>query len=471
MRPTFGNAEKISMLSAVEIKVKVIRDAPERSLEVPALLTSEGVLEVLVDYFVSSSKSISWMMKRRWAVKKFLQFMSVSPAHIDPKALFSNFARTLETGTFEIGSGLDKSGLCWFPMRNVDAQGIINGLTDLFDWMHARGYVEVHPNPFVEASASGKALVEAAYQHRRNAAFLGHSWAINFSSSTQGKMLNRRTVTIASPAGSSEVPAFPEDRFNELLFSGFKVDGQLNYRNMLITILMHGAGFRVSEPFHLFISDVERDPENSRSARVLIHHPEQGSVPILSGLSGFSKASNRSAYLMEQWALPARNRILGTKHAGWKGGKHTQSGGARFFPAYWFPPHLGEMYLELWAAYLIQVARHKRDHPFAFINLTGNLAGEMLSMKAFRKAHGDACERIGLTVSKELGTTPHGHRHAYARRLVACGVQDVIRQRCLHHSNIKSQEVYTTPLTSQVVLELRAASTRLSSSLDSTASL
>lgn len=48
---------------------------------------------------------------------------------------------------------------------------------------------------------------------------------------------------------------------------------------MLITLLLHGAGFRESEPFHLYISDVFPDPSNPSQAKVLIHHPSHGGAP------------------------------------------------------------------------------------------------------------------------------------------------------------------------------------------------
>lgn len=64
----------------------------------------------------------------------------------------------------------------------------------------------------------------------------------------------------------------------ELLTEGFKVGRGLDLRNILITLLLHGAGFRASEPFHLYVSDVIPDPSNERSALVqamgIAHHFE-----------------------------------------------------------------------------------------------------------------------------------------------------------------------------------------------------
>jgi site-specific recombinase XerC len=64
------------------------------------------------------------------------------------------------------------------------------------------------------------------------------------------------------------VKFFSEDRMADLLFKGFIVPGKqkslrieerLNLRDILITMLMHYGGLRMSEPFHLYIHDVIPD--------------------------------------------------------------------------------------------------------------------------------------------------------------------------------------------------------------------
>jgi integrase len=93
----------------------------------------------------------------------------------------------------------------------------------------------------------------------------------------------------------------------------------------------------------------------------------------------------------------------------------------------------------------------------------------MYSMAHFVKAHARACERIGLTVSKGLGTTPHGHRHAYGRRLVAGGFsQDLIR-RFMHHANLESQVVYTTPTSREIMDSMSVGLERMNLGLNAMA--
>jgi hypothetical protein len=105
--------------------------------------------------------------------------------------------------------------------------------------------------------------------------------------------------------------------------------------------------------------------------------------------------------------------------------------GRYYMRAHWFQPQYGELFLELWNHYLKEVGGVERHHPFAFINL---LRGEMYCLSHYAKAHAAACERVGLKVAKELGTTPQGHRNAYCRRLSEAGVAPEIARHCMHFS-------------------------------------
>ena len=74
------------------------------------------------------------------------------------------------------------------------------------------------------------------------------------------------------------------------------------------------------------------------------------------------------------------------------------------------------------------LARYFRiHHPFAFIPP----AGEPYPVATFKHRHRRAVERIGLTVAKALGTTPHGHRPAYRQALGAAGIApDLVHWPC-----------------------------------------
>lgn len=446
----------------VTVKSRVFTDATGVFTEIPALLTPVGVLEPLLDYCLSHThdRSLSWMDKVIRSVHIFLEYMQSNPAERDTYRLFQNFAQRLNTGTIDRATGLDPSGLCWSPRPPQTAAHIVANLTGFFDWLAETRPAAAKLNPKCVGSLFDRTMTEAAYQYRRDRAFLGHTWAANATSEPTGHRVQPQRLPKVE---KGEPPAFPDDRFNELLANGFKTGIRHDYRNILITLLLHGAGFRESEPFHLYIEDVFPDPADSQLAVVLIHHPTLGAAPGgWRGADGKPKKGNRATYLAEKYGLSPRTGRMGSRGAGWKGGTHDE----RYYKrAYWFPPEYGKAFLQIWYRYLDEIVRVDRSHPFAFVNLRRNPVGEMYSLAQYNKAHTAACARIGLTVSKGLGTTPHGHRHAYGRRLKNAGVDGTFIRRFMHHSSIESQAVYTQPTTKETVAALEAGAQRLRESL------
>jgi hypothetical protein len=442
----------------VTVKARVYTDTTGVHTELPVLLTSAGVLEPLLDYclYRSHDRSLTWMAKVTRSVRMFLEYLQTNPAERDTYRLFQNFAQRLYTGTFDRQTGLDPSGLCWAPRSPQDASHVITQLSDFFDWLGEMRPEAARLNPRYAAGAFDRQTDEAAYQYRRSKAFLGHTWAANASPAGTGHRVRGRRLPRVD---KGEPPTFPDERFEELLVKGFCAAGRRDYRGMLVTLLLHGAGFRESEPFHLYIPDVFPDPTNPTAAEVFIHHPSYGAAPAdWRDQRGRPRKGNRAEYLGHQFGLVPRTELMDRRHAGWKGGMHD---GAYYKQAYWFLPEYGEWFLHLWHRYLEQVARVERNHPFAFINLNREPLGGMYSLSQFNKAHAAACERIGLTVSKALGTTPHGHRHGYGRRLRNAGIDKTLIRRFMHHASLESQEVYTQANTREALAALEAAAQRL----------
>lgn len=442
----------------VNIKARVFTDETNVYTEIPALLTASGVLEPLIDYFLhrSHDRSLEWMRKVTRSVRLFLEYLQVNPTERDTYRLFQNFAQRLYTGTFDRGTGIDATGLCWSPRSPHDAARIITHLTDFFDWLGEMRPGASNINPRYAGGLFDRQTDEAAYQYRRNKAFLGHTWAKNATSRSTGHRVRYRDLPRVN---QGEPPAFPEDRFEDLLSRGFRTGAQHDYRGILITLLLHGAGFRESEPFHLYVQDVFPDPSSPQQAKVLIHHPHFGAAPASWRDEQVpSRKSNRAEYLAHHFGLAPRTDLMDRRHAGWKGGTHD---GAYYKQAYWFLPEYGEWFLALWYRYLKQVAHFERDHPFAFVNLKREPFGAMYTLTQYNKAHAAACKRIGLNVGKAFGTTPHGHRHAYGQRLKRAGIDKALIRRFMHHSCIESQEIYTRPSAHEARIALDTAAQRL----------
>ena len=331
----------------VNVKARVFTDATGVYTEMPALLTPSGVLEPLVDYFlVRDDRSINWMIKTVRAVRMFLEYLHANPGENDPRQLFVNFAQRLYTGTANRDTGLDSSGLCWRRRSAQDARHIIIHLSDFLDWLSETRPVLTTVNRGYAGSAYDQLVDEKAYQYRRNKAFLGHLWD-RFISRVNGHRVRARRLPIVQ---SGNPPAFPEERFMDLLLKGFKVCGHYDYRSMLITLLLHGGGFRESEPFHLYVGDVHSvaNPPNENRAVVRIHHPTYGAAPAdwLDAL-GLPKLGTRAAYLAERYGLVPRTELMDCRGAGWKGGMHD---GLYYKETHWFPLKYGELFFTSVAA-------------------------------------------------------------------------------------------------------------------------
>jgi len=443
----------------VTIRARVYSDSSGIYTEVPALLTPAGVLEPVLDYCLSRShdRSLMWMRKVIYSVRMFIEYLQANPAERQTYRLFQNFAQRLYTGTFDRETGLDPSGLCWPPRSPQNASHVITHLSDFFGWLNEERPGTDKVNPRFAGNAFDQQVDEAAYEYRRSKAFLGHAWATNASPTDSGRRVRSRCPPRVEKA---EPPAFPDDRFEEFLVTGFRAAGRYDYRGMLITLLLHGSGFRESEAFHLYVPDVFPDPTNPRKAMVHIHHPRYGAAPAdWRDKLGRPRNGTRAEYLAHQFGLAPRIDLLGSPQAGWKGGTHD---GPYYKQAYWFLPEYGEWFLQIWYRYLEQVARIERHHPFAFINLNREPVGAVYKLNQYNKAHAAAGERIGLKVSKALGTTPHGHRHAYGRRLENAGVDKSFIRRFMHHSSLESQEVYTRATSLEAQAALERAAQRLS---------
>lgn len=435
----------------VAARARVLSDTTGAVAEIPVLLTSEGPLFPLVQYLLwrKHERSVIWMRKVVQDTALLLAYLQKNAEYYpDLESLFHGFIQRLYSGT--IGpDGLDPSNLYWKPYNHRTIGNILTRLTDFSSWMADRqGHVSL--NPMRAASRYDEFMQMAARASRKNRTFLGHTW----QSISPNSGLARATLARRSPKVNvdDDAIAFPEKHFADLLFHGFVRRGEegssdlakrLQLRDCLITLLMHGAGLRLSECFHLWVTDVQAHPLDASMAVVRIHHPSLGEAPNdWMNERGNPIKGNRAAYLAGKYALKPRTELMNKHFAGWK---DPSLDGNYFMQAYWFQPELGRWFFKLWNLYLRELVDVSRFHPYAFIVQNGATAGAIYNIDNYKQAHARAVRRIGLTPAKALGTTPHGHRHAYGRRLMRAKVDARLIKKALHHKSIASQVVYTTP--------------------------
>lgn len=447
------------MFISVILPRQVYNDNSGSFYEVPVLHTESGHFDSLLDYCIEHrAMSTAWKSKLVFDVQLLLTYMHANPHEQNSELLFQNFASKLQTGTFNSLTGHDPSGLGWSARSPYDAQQVITRLSNFLDWLSKRHPTVVSVNPMVPVSAIDKSVRACAETYRRKYALLGHLW----KAPADEQPTTRKVRVKPGPKVGGEPPAFPDEHFEELMERGFTVGGRTSYRDQAITLLMHGAGFRVSEPMHLYIGDVTRDPADYRKALVRIHHPSIGDAPNdLLDERGRPIRCARLEYLSRKFGLAPRVDLMSKKAAGWKSVVLDEKS---YMRPYWFKPDYAEKFSEVWSKYMEQVADiplHLRNHPYAFINIHREPKGGIYSLDKFITAHGRACERIGLQVEKQLGTTPHGHRHSYGRRLAKAGIEPSLIKKCMHHSTELSQETYTGQTTQEALLALDTAFQRM----------
>jgi Phage integrase family len=223
-------------------------------------------------------------------------------------------------------------------------------------------------------------------------------------------------------------------------------------RNILITLLMHGAGLRCSECFHLWVDDVRQDPSDPTRALVRVGHPSEG-LAEWRDAAGKIVNGTRLEYLGTRGLTP-RHLIRGKEHAGWKGARLD---GKYYIQAHWSDASYAQCFLRLWKEYLTLILPIERRHPWAFIQRDG----AVYKMASFHQDYNNAVKAIGLKPRRSNGTQPHCHRHAYGQRLAEAGISASVIQKTMHHASPESQRVYTEADRHRMQSELNAAKDKM----------
>lgn len=428
----------------------------------------------LIEYFLDygRSRSAGWQREVVRAVGLFIDFLTANREHFRAQAdrpqMLAAFAEALVGGTIGL-DGEDPSGLYWEPKSTSRVTLMLNVLTTFSDWLVNKSD-STSINPWRQATMAEQITYWRRFDKRKASSLLSHTFgkdsAIERSQVARTIAVRRKSIS----SGISAAKSFPDKRIWDLINNGFSVQGKstfddvherLNIRDMMITVLLHGGGLRESEPFHLYVSDIAIDPSNHKSALVRLYHPEQGKAPedYIDPITVKHINADREQYLRVKWKMEPRNLAVGRFHAGWKELKLT-NGRDKYALVHWFPSYWGEVFMTLFKLYITKLRSRHCAHPFLFVSHKANVAGDPYTVDSFRQSHGKAVRRIGLEVRKELGTTPHGHRHAYAQALTDAKVSDDVIQAALHHKSPDSQKVYKEPSAEKMNAVLQAANAK-----------
>ena len=467
----------MNRINHIKVNSKIYRDNTGISIDLPTILVEYNgkvqVLEQLLEYQLKyRTKSMYWHNKLVQVVRLLLDYMNANQDNYkSPKVFFETFAEALYSGTIN-EEGLDPSWLGWLPKKVETANGLLSHLSNFSDWLYEE-YGAVQLNPWREATHYEQKLNWMAQINKSQHCFLGHLDDVHDIPETAKTV--RNLVKRRMPSSSVQTKSFPEEKIGDLLLEGFKktkknteldfID-RYNWRDMAITILMHGGGIRHSEAFHLWLDDVSFTKDGL--AIVRIYHPSEGAVPKKYQMLHNKPIKDRETLLKLKYGLKPRNKYAGDdkRFAGWKNPLLDDTD-EKFMQVYWYEKKWGYIFTQVWKNYLIQRRREgiPEINPYAFVSNFREYKGDMLTIRAQRESYEKAVKKIGLKVAKNIGTTPHAHRHAYGQRLSRDGFDSLIIRHCMHHKSMESQEVYTQPTIATVTETLNGATTALDSGL------
>ena len=267
------------------------RGQPVARMPVLFALTACGVAAPfgpLIQFFRDEGPRMRLSRQREmaWAIGLLLDFLTaygqdLASAPVD--ALFA-FVHAVRGGTSP-GSRLERAGLCWPERSHNRAARCLALVSEFTDWLSNRtGRIAM--NPWAQASPAERLVLMRRAERRSANALLGHvAMQRRGEGSQRSRAVSLRREHNDAPGGT--VYAFDEQHFERLVHRGFARNAppgaalhrRLRLRDLMITLLLHGGGLRESEPFHLFVGDVDVDPDRPEVARVRVYHPENGAAP------------------------------------------------------------------------------------------------------------------------------------------------------------------------------------------------
>lgn len=409
--------------------------------------------------------SISWEQQFNQSIRLLLDYSIANAGYFkNPKEMFENFAYRLEKGTIN-KSGYDPTCLRWEPRSVGSYNRMITHITNFSDWLYdEKGGKSALLNPMKEASSAEKIINLAAFNHRKNNSFLKHTYSDDQKNEAVNHARNVSRRQDNSLANTEPKKSFPEDKFWDLLFIGFKKKTATEntpfheaYRidYMLITMLMHLGGLRKSEPFHLFIDDII---PNKEGQNIKVYDPQIGLAPAFARLKYGDQHLTRSQFLAKEYGMTDRKTAKGPYHAGFKDSALIDKG--KYFEVFFFGyPELQKFFYELFRLYLTTRVQplSSNDHRYLFTGPDGS----PLKLGTFDKAHQSAVRKIGLEPLLDHGGAEHCHRHAYGKRLAGVKVDPLFIKGAMHHKSLDSQKIYTQPLLAEIASALKTGAEAL----------
>lgn len=417
----------------------------------PSFLTLAWVRQKILNEGVGSST----VAKAVAAIGRFYDFYMLEKRGVAlaPNELPLTLSQFYEARRF----GLATTG--WAPVKQATAADDVRAVSEFTEWC-ANNFGHAAANPTERVMVSSLRLSD---QRAFNAKLAGSKrWnaLYHLASSTQEGQGVTTQRAFSPGKGKRAKQAHAQKYFPPGQVWPF-IAATPSLRDKLYFLLLFFGGLRISEPLHVFATDVSIRPDGT--ARVLLGHPQDGSYEWV-GADKRRRAGNRATFLAERYGLGPRNLLAERNplHAGWKGMAFDDPNRSEG-EVHWLHEGASRLFARLHAEYIRTVRSKLPDaHPYYFVTeRDGPTYGMPLKLSNIEKAFGRAAGRISLS-TRQAGVNPHGGRHFYGYYCAS-----VLRlpiettQKVMHHQSVLSTEVYYALSGEAVRAEMMAAQARL----------
>ncbi|WP_230123463.1 site-specific integrase [Pseudomonas sp. Bi70] len=348
--------------------------------------------------------------------------------------------------------------LGWEGVRRQTALVDVRAVSDFTEWCSVN-FGHVAANPRETVMVSSLKLKEQKNIQFRNAGRGGWDFLYHLHAATsEGQGLT--AAAAFSPSGKKVRRTYSPDYFpSDQIWPMITACPSL--RDKLYLILLFFGGLRISEPLHLFVTDVSIRADGV--AQVVLGHPKEGQFKWVDS-NGNRRTGTRQFFLNERYQLGPRHVLPENHplHAGWKGMTADSPAKAESV-VHWLREDAGRLFAKLHAEYMRKERAHISDnHPYYFVNLQpGEFFGGALKLSNISKAFYRAAQRVGLS-SETPGINPHGARHFYG--FYCASILELPLEKTnkiMHHASMQSTEVYYSLSAEAVRKALKLAQERL----------
>lgn len=426
----------------------------------PFLFLEDGELSILALAWVrqkmlNEAVSPSTVAKAVAAIGRFYDFYMLEKkgAVLASNELPLTLSQFYEARRF----GLASTG--WTPVKQATAVNDVRAVSEFTEWCTNNfGNAAVNPRE--------KVLVSCLNLSEQRA------FRVKLASSKRWNPLHHLAPSTKEGQGVVTRSAFNPSRGTRSKTSSGKkyfppdkvwtfIGATSSIRDKLYFLLLFFGGLRISEPLHLFATDVSIRPDGT--ARVLLGHPQDGAYKWF-GADKKQHSGNRATFLAERYGLGARNLLAENDplHAGWKGMAFDDPNRSES-EVHWIREDASQLFARLHSEYIRTVRSKLKDvHPYYFVNeRDGPTYGLPLKASNISKAFIRAADRISVS-TRLAGVNPHGGRHFYGyycASILRLPIETT--QKVMHHQSMLSTEVYYALSGEAVRSEMMMAQARL----------